>query len=60
MKKKLINSLICPISKSDLDLIIFSETTNEANKIMSGLLVPSDKSAIIYPVINGIPRLLKN
>ena len=60
MDKNIIDVLICPFNKSNMDLIIFSIDDLDENNIKSGLLITKDEKKTVYPIINGIPRLLKN
>ena len=54
MKRRLLEYLECPETTQDLTLEIFNEKNNE---VYEGLLRTKDKK-FIYPIINGVPRLL--
>lgn len=54
MRRKLLEYLECPETGQDLELEVFNEKNDE---IYEGLLRTKDRK-FIYPVINGIPRLL--
>jgi len=53
MKKSLINFLVCPICKKELDLKIFSD---KAGEVEEGLLFCS--CGQFFPIVNFIPRML--
>jgi len=50
----LLDILVCPIDKSDLELRVFAESNDE---IMEGVLICS-RCKRLYPIIKGIPVLL--
>ncbi|MEM4345143.1 MAG: methytransferase partner Trm112 [Candidatus Nitrosocaldus sp.] len=54
MRRWLLDILVCPIDKSDLQLRVFVECDDE---IMEGVLICSACKRL-YPIIKGIPVLL--
>jgi 2-polyprenyl-3-methyl-5-hydroxy-6-metoxy-1,4-benzoquinol methylase len=53
MRKELLPYLACPVSQSALQLQVFEEKGEE---IISGVL--KSEAGFVYPIVNGIPRLL--
>ncbi len=61
MLKSLVEILRCPVTRSNLTLVIINENYKEldgANTLVvkSGILLADE--FMFYPVINGIPRLM--
>ncbi len=54
----LLNTLICPFSRTELELIVFeTKQIKNSEYIDTGLLISKDDK-YFYPVINSIPRML--
>jgi ubiquinone/menaquinone biosynthesis C-methylase UbiE/uncharacterized protein YbaR (Trm112 family) len=56
MKKTLLKYIECPLCQEDLDNISFEVVSGEIN---TGLLLCKNNGKHIYPIVNGIPRLIK-
>src|ERR1041384_3330844 len=59
MQSKVLNKLICPVSRTELQLISFSENQREysnaeVTECLEGVLI--SESGWMYPVVGGIPR----
>lgn len=60
MQRKLLNLLLCPIDKNNLQLQVFKTENRKYPKetveeIMEGLLISG--SGFVYPIIGGVPRI---
>lgn len=53
MKIELLDFLACPVTRQPLSIEVFSEKEGE---ILSGVL--RSEAGLIYPIVNGVPRLL--
>jgi SAM-dependent methyltransferase len=61
MNKNALEVLICPETKSELDLFPIENTRiGDSEEITIGLLQSKKNAGIIYPIVNGIPRMLPN
>ncbi len=61
MQKSLLQHLICPINKDDLQLQIFelfTESSAPKDEIKSGVLISN--SNYLYPIVEGVPCMLPN
>ena len=54
---EILDSIVCPISKEKLSIIIFDFFEFNNQKVKSGLLY-CNKLKIFYPIINGVPIML--
>jgi ubiquinone/menaquinone biosynthesis C-methylase UbiE/uncharacterized protein YbaR (Trm112 family) len=54
---EILDSVVCPISKEKLSIIIFDFFEFNNQKVKSGLLY-CNKLKIFYPIINGVPIML--
>jgi len=61
MNKQALNFLICPETESELNLFpINSIQIEDSDEIKVGILQSKKNSSFIYPIFNGIPRMLPN
>lgn len=60
MQRNLLNLLLCPIDKNNLELQVFKTENRKypqktVEEIMEGLLISG--SGFIYPIVGGVPRM---
>jgi SAM-dependent methyltransferase len=60
MHKKFLNLLCCPYSGSELELEVIEYFPFNFEMVKSGRLFVKDHNELEYPIIQGIPRFVKN